>query len=111
MRYRGYIRRPRWNERIWRRISPHKWTKKHVWLIAAVIFFFAFVAGQSGFYAQFRLWRQATSLKKAIELEKKKKQWLQSEAQSLKDDMARIEKEVRQEHGMGKPDEVIIKVP
>lgn len=111
MMYRGYIRRPRWRERIWLRLSRYSWGKKQIWLIALVIFFFAFVAGQSGFYTQFRLWRQAVSLRKSIELEKKKRQWLQREAQSLQDDMARIEKEARQEHGMGEADEVIIKVP
>lgn len=106
-----YIRKPKLSERLWRNIPQFNWTKKRFWLIGAVIFVFTFVAGHSGFYAQIRLWHQARTLQKEIELERKKKIWLQHEAQSLKEDMARIEREVRQEHGMGDPDEIIVKVP
>lgn len=104
-----YIRRRR-GQNMWHYLRQFSLSKRRFWFLGLLIFFFTFVAGSSGFYAQIRLWREAQSLQKAIDLEKKKKIWLQKEVQSLTNDLTRIEKEARQVHGMGAPDEVIIKV-
>ena len=106
-----YIRKPRLSSYVWQKINQFDWRKKRFWLIGSVIFILTFVAGHSGVYTQLRLWHQGHTLQNAIELERKKKIWLQNEARSLREDLTRIEREVRQEHGMGNPDEIIIKIP
>jgi|GEM_PF-800163 len=86
-------------------------SKRRFWLIGALLFFFVFFAGRSGFYAQIRLWHEGRRLRNAIELEKKKKAWLQREVDSLSTDLARIEKEVRQDYGMGDAGDIIVNIP
>jgi len=93
------------------RLRQFNLTRRRFWLIGALVLFFVFIAGRSGFYAQIRLWHEARRLQNAIELEKKKKAWLQREVQSLSTDLARIEKEVRQDYGMGDAGDIIVNIP
>jgi cell division protein FtsB len=93
------------------RLRQFSLTKRRFWLIGALVFFLVFIAGRSGFYAQIRLWHESRRLQSAIELEKKKKAWLQREVHSLSTDLARIEKEVRQDYGMGDAGDIIVNIP
>lgn len=85
-------------------------SQRKLWFIGILIVLYAFVAGGTGFYAQLRLRKEGRDLQKSIELERQKNKWLHKEADSLKNDRTRIEKEARQEHGMGEDDEIIFKI-
>ncbi len=84
--------------------------RKKYLIIAALLFFYVFVAGGSGFYAQVRLWKQGHDLQSKIELEKKKRKWLNEQAAGLSKDSQRIQMEARKESGLGHKDEIIIQV-
>jgi len=93
-----------------RRLGKIKVTRGKFYLIGFVILFFGYVAGSSGFVAQIRLWQEGRQLQKAIELEQKKKKWMQKEAESLTNDRNRIKREAQKEHSLGEPDEIIVHV-
>jgi len=78
-----------------------------IWWIAALLLLSSFIAGDTGFYTQIKLWRQGRNLARQIELESRKKTWLEQEVESLSHDLARIELEARKK-GMSKKDEVVI---
>lgn len=92
------------------RLASLEMTRGRFYLLGFIVFFFLFVAGRSGFYAQFRLWQEGRRLQREIEVEQKKKIWLKKEIDSLTNDKNRIEQEARKEHGLGEPDEIIIKI-
>ena len=98
-------------KRMKRRLGHIKVTRSRFYLIGFVILFFGYFAGSSGFLAQVRLWQEGRQLKKAIELEKKKKNWMKKEADSLTNDRNRIKRDAQKEHSLGEPDEIIINVP
>jgi len=93
-----------------RRLDKIQITRGRFYLIGFVIFFLAYVAGSSGFLTQMRLWQEGRQLQKAIELEKKKKSWMEKEADSLTNDRNRIKREAQKEHSLGEPDEIIVHV-
>jgi hypothetical protein len=93
-----------------RRLGNLKFTRGRFYLIGFVIFFFAYIAGSSGFIAQVRLWQEGRQLKKTIVLEQKKKTWMKKEADSLTNDRNRIKLEAQKEHSLGEPDEIIVHV-
>ncbi len=43
-------------------------------------------------------------------MEQKKKLWLKKEVDNLTHDRQYIEREARKEHGLGEPDEIIVKI-
>jgi cell division protein FtsB len=96
--------------RLRRRLGTVKITKGRFYLIGIVILFLGYVAGSSGFVAQIRLWQQGRQLQKDIEIEKKKKEWMKREAESLANDRNRIKREAQKEHSLGEPDEIIVQV-
>ena len=103
------VRRTSWFDRL-RRLNLFDWNRKKTFIIGGLIFFYVFVVGGSGFYAQVRLWKQGLDLQKTIELEKKKRKWLHQQVNSLSKYLQRIEDEARKESGLGQKDEIIIQV-
>jgi cell division protein FtsB len=104
-----HVRRTSWLDRF-RRFDVFDLNRKKIYLIGGLVFFYAFVAGGSGFYAQLRLWKQGHDLQKGTELEKKKRKWLNDQVTSLSTDINRIQMEARKEAGLGQKDEIIIQV-
>lgn len=94
--------------RLSRRLGKIRITKGRFLLIGFVVFFFAYIAGSSGFYAQIRLWQEGRRLQKNIALEQKRKAWMNKEADSLTNDRSRIKREAQKEHSLGEPDEIIV---
>ncbi len=96
--------------RLKRHLGKIKIARGRFYLIGLVILLFGYIAGSSGFVAQIRLWQEGRQLQKAIELEQKKKKWMQKEAESLTNDRNRIKREAQKEHSLGEPDEIIVRV-
>lgn len=96
--------------RLKRHLGKIKIVRGRFYLIGLVILLFGYIAGSSGFVAQIRLWQEGRQLQKAIELEQKKKKWMQKEAESLTNDRNRIKREAQKEHSLGEPDEIIVRV-
>lgn len=92
------------------RLAALRPTRGRFILLGLIAFIFLFVAGRSGFYAQFQLWQEGRRLQKDIEMEQKKKLWLKKEVDNLTHDRQYIEREARKEHGLGEPDEIIVKI-
>ncbi len=103
------VRRTSWLSR-WHRPGILDLNRKKAYIIAGLVFFYTFVAGGSGFYSQIRLWKQGHDIQKNIELEKKKRKWLNDQADALSKDINRIQMEARKEAGLGKKDEIIIQI-
>jgi cell division protein FtsB len=80
--------------------------KKWFWWTIALLMLYSFFAGDTGFYTQYRLWREGKQLQRRIAFEEQRREWLRNEVESLTDDLARIELEARLD-GMGKKDEII----
>ena len=80
-----------------------------LWWLLGTLLLCSFIAGDTGFYAQIRLWRQGRELRRQIKNERAKKAWLEREVESLTEDLARIEREARKQ-GMSEKDEVVILV-
>ena len=101
---------------IYKRIKPFKYlnnlpiSRKWLWIGVCLVLLYIFVGGHSGFYAQVKLWQEERDLKKEIQYQTKKQEWLNEEEDRLENDLARIEKEAREKYMMGKKDEIIIKV-
>ena len=85
-------------------------SKKWLWSFAVLLAVYLLVAGNYGFYSQFKTWKESSELQQEIERQKAQHQWLEQEKDSLEHDLARIEKEAREKYMMGKKDEVIIKI-
>jgi len=84
--------------------------RKKLYLVLGLLFFYIYVAGGSGFYAQVRLWKQGHDLQQQIKLEREKRNWLNDQVTSLTKDRQRILDEAHGESGLGQKDEIIIQV-
>ena len=103
------VRRTSWFGRL-RRLGVFDLNRKRSLVLFGLIFFYFYIAGGTGFYAQIRLWKQGHDLQKSIELEKKKRKWLNEQVNSLSKDMQRIQGEAHKTAGLGQKDEIIIQV-
>jgi cell division protein FtsB len=103
------VRRTSWLNRLLR-LGFLDLNRRKVYILAGLVFFYTFVAGGSGFYSQIRLWKQGHDIQKNIELEKKKRKWLNDQADALSKDMSRIQMEARKESGLGQKDEIMIQI-
>ena len=90
-------------------IMTRNWKKWLWWLIAAFILYI-FLLGPTGFYRIYRLYRLNRELQAKIIAATEANEQLKKEQEALKNDPARIEREAREQYGMARPDEVIIKV-
>jgi cell division protein FtsB len=81
------------------------------WIIAAglgllVIFF---IQGDFGLYTKLTLLKRKYDLEKQIQREQEKQAYLEEKIQKLESDENAVERQVREDFGMGREDEVIIK--
>lgn len=93
-----------------RQMSFFKLSRKNLSILAGLVFFYTFVAGRTGFYAQVRLWKQSRDLRANILLEQQKRKWLKEQVESLSKDRQRIALEGRKVAGLGHKDEIIIQI-
>ena len=92
-----------------KRISPGQRKQMITGVIVLVVGYYYFVGG-TGFYKTFALKRQTYNLEQQIEFEKNRQDSLKILVEKLSHDLNTIEKVAREEYGMGKRDEIIIKM-
>lgn len=105
----GVVRRRRWLNQL-RQLGVFNLSRKKIYILGGLVFFFTFVAGRSGFYAQIRLWKQGRDLRENILLEQQKRKWLKEQVESLSNDRQRIALEGRKVAGLGQKDEIIVQI-
>jgi cell division protein FtsB len=105
----GVVRRGGWQSQL-RQLGILKLSRKKIYILSGLVFFYTFVAGRSGFYAQVRLWKQGRDLSDNILLEQQKRKWLKEQVESLSNDRQRIALEGRKVAGLGQKDEIIIQI-
>ena len=96
--------------RLIRKIAPF-FRPRYIFIFLSIIAIVALIAGHSGFYVQAKIWLQGRELRKRIEAESKRGEFLSDEIKSLSDttNLSRMEIEARKK-GMAKKDEIIILV-
>jgi cell division protein FtsB len=87
--------------------QPRSITPKMVWYFLGFLMLASFVAGDKGFYTQWKLIREKKHLQQQIETGQLKCDSLRTEINDLNNNLSRIEKEARK-NGMGAKDEMII---
>ncbi len=82
------------------------------WIVLAVIGFilYSFLASDSGFFQIGKLMLKNHRLKIQVRQAEEQRAFLKTEAQDLKNDLSRIEREAREQYGLAKKDEIVIKV-
>jgi cell division protein FtsB len=82
------------------------------WIVLAVIGFilYSFLAGDTGFFQIGKLMLKNQRLKIQVQKAEEQNAFLKTEAQDLNNDLSRIEREAREQYGLAKEDEIVIKV-
>ncbi|OGC09665.1 hypothetical protein A2V82_13465 [candidate division KSB1 bacterium RBG_16_48_16] len=91
-------------------LSNIRISRRWLRIIGGLVLLYIFVAGDSGIYTQYKVWKEGRSLQEQIRQEQARQAWLLNERSRLETDPARIEKEAREKYMMGQDDEIIIKV-
>jgi cell division protein FtsB len=86
---------------------PLRVTPKRVWTFVGCLLIASFIAGDKGFYTQWKLGRERDRLQRQIEIQQAKCDSLRAEIIDLKNNPARMRLEARK-NGMGAKDETIV---